>query len=64
MVDLKPISHTEHKKFIPHPNNFKRFRTNLPPHPKKEPQPVAKADPVSPYQMMLDEMMNNERPTI
>ena len=35
VVDLKPIHHTEHKKFKPHPNNFAKFRTSLPPPSKK-----------------------------
>ena len=66
VVNLKPIHHTEHKKFQPHPNNFKKFRTSLPPTLKKPVQteissPILQKDKPSPYQMMLEEMKNNER---
>ena len=54
-MDLKPVSHTKHSKFKPHPYLYEKYRSQIPKNLKK----TDKATP-SPYQMMLEEMKQIE----
>lgn len=71
-LDLKPIDHTQHAKFTPHPNCYEKFRTKLPkgvvPKMTRTGGMTDRSGSVlSPYQMMLEEMKegaNIARPTI
>ena len=66
ITNLKPIDHTNHKKFKPHPKLYEKFRTKIPAKRQlrlasEQPSGSRQDEIVSPYQMMLDEMKNNEK---